>query len=46
MTFDGHGKIHLANWDIVCMQKEHGGLRVPNLRDLNMVLLGSGIKGI
>jgi hypothetical protein len=44
MTFDGHGKIHLANWDMVCMQKEHGGLRVPNLRDLNMVLLGSWIK--
>lgn len=42
--FEGHGKIHLANWDMVCMQKEHGGLRVPNLRDLNMVLLGSWIK--
>jgi hypothetical protein len=34
-------KYHLANWKLVSMKKEFGGLGVPNLRDLNICLLGS-----
>jgi hypothetical protein len=41
--YEGHGKIYLANWHLVSM-KEYGGLGVPNLRDLNMALLGSWVK--
>jgi hypothetical protein len=36
---DSH-KFHLANWQLVSMKKEYGGLEVPNLRDLNTCLLG------
>jgi hypothetical protein len=32
---------HLANWDLVSMCKEYGGLGVPNLRELNICLLAS-----
>jgi hypothetical protein len=42
--YEGHGKIHLANWHLVSMKKEFGGLGIPNLRDLNMALLGSWVK--
>ena len=42
--FEGHGKIHLASWKLVNLQKKHGGMGVPDLRDLNLVLLGSWIK--
>jgi hypothetical protein len=42
--FEGHHKIHLANWQSICMKKEAGGLNVPNLRDLNMCLLGSWVR--
>jgi hypothetical protein len=35
---------HLANWESITMCKEHGGMGIPNLRDLNMCLLGSWIK--
>lgn len=37
-------KYHLANWELVTMCKEHGGLGVPNLRELNISLLASWIK--
>jgi hypothetical protein len=37
---DSH-KYHLANWKLVSMKKEIGGLGVPNLRELNLCLLGS-----
>jgi hypothetical protein len=37
-------KYHLANWQLVSMRKEFGGLGVPNLRDLNICLLGSWVK--
>jgi hypothetical protein len=40
----GHKKLHLANWHLECMKKEHGGLGIPNLKDLNMCLLGSWVK--
>lgn len=42
--FEGNRKLHLANWHLVCMKKEHGGLGVPNIRDLNLCLLGSWVK--
>jgi hypothetical protein len=42
--YEGHSKIHLANWHLVSMKKEYMGLGVPNLRDLNMALLGSWVK--
>jgi hypothetical protein len=35
---------HLANWDNISMRKEFGGVGIPNLRDLNICLLGSWIK--
>jgi hypothetical protein len=34
-------KWHLVNWVKVSMKKEFGGLGIPNLRDLNICLLGS-----
>jgi hypothetical protein len=40
---DSH-KYHLANWKLVSMRKEFEGLGVPDLRDLNICLLGSWIK--
>lgn len=42
--YEGHGNIHLANWQLVSMKKDQGGLGVPNLRDLNLCLLGSWVK--
>jgi hypothetical protein len=38
-------KIHLANWDLVCMKQEYGGLGVQNLRDFNSVCLLLGLGG-
>lgn len=43
--FEGHRKIHLANWRLVCMKKEFGGLGIPNLQELNICLLGSWREG-
>jgi hypothetical protein len=40
----GHRKLHLANWHLICMKKKYGGLGVPDLKDLNLFLLGSWIK--
>jgi hypothetical protein len=37
-------RYHLAVWQHVNMKKEFGGLGVPNLRELNLCLLGSWIK--
>jgi hypothetical protein len=41
---EGKHKYHLANWESISMMKEFGGVGVPNLRDLNMCLLGSWVK--
>lgn len=41
---EGNHKYHLANWESVSILKEFGGLGIPNLRDLNMCLLGSWIR--
>lgn len=40
---DSH-KIHLANWELVSMCKEYGGLGIPCLKDLNICLLASWLK--
>jgi hypothetical protein len=29
---------------MICMKKEYGGLGVPNIKDLNLCLLGSWVK--
>ena len=42
--FEGHKKLHLANWKMVCMKKEFGGFCIPNLQEVNLRLLGSWVK--
>jgi hypothetical protein len=42
--YEGHKKLHLANWHMICMKKEFGGLGIPQLKDLNLCLLGSWVK--
>jgi hypothetical protein len=37
-------RYHLANWQCVNMKKEFGGLGIPNIRELNLCLLGSWIR--
>jgi hypothetical protein len=37
-------RYHLAWWQHVNMEKEFGGLGVPNLRELNLCLLGSWVR--
>jgi hypothetical protein len=37
-------KYHLANWKLVTMKKEYGGLGIPDLRELNLCQLGSWIR--
>lgn len=37
-------KYHLANWELVSMTKEQGGLGLSSLRDLNTSLLASWLK--
>ena len=38
---DDQHKYHLASWGLVNRSKEFGGLGIPNLRDMNLCLLGS-----
>jgi hypothetical protein len=42
--YEGHKKLYLANWHLVCMKKDFEGLGVLNLKDLNLCLLGNWIK--
>ena len=42
--FEGHRKLHLANWKLVCKKKEYGGLGVPDLANVNLCLLSSWVK--
>jgi hypothetical protein len=42
---DNAHKFHLANWESVAMCKEFERLGIPNLRDLNLCLLASWLKG-
>jgi hypothetical protein len=37
-------RYHLASWQDVNIEKEFGGLGVPNLRELNLCLLGSWVR--
>jgi hypothetical protein len=37
-------KLHLANWNLVCMPKAQGGLGIPCLRDVNICVLASWLK--
>lgn len=39
----GEGKYHLANWQPVSQEKDHGGLGAPDLQLTNMCLLSSWI---
>lgn len=36
-------KSHLVNWDVVCLEKNHGGLGLSKLHLLNRALLGKWI---
>jgi hypothetical protein len=42
--YEGHKKLHFANWQLISMKKEFGGLGIPNLKYLNLCLLGSWVK--
>jgi hypothetical protein len=42
--YEGHRKLHLANWHLTYMKKGFGGIEIPHLRDLNLYLLGSWVK--
>jgi hypothetical protein len=37
---EGNHKTHLAIWPFICMQKNFGGLGIPNVQDLNICLIG------
>jgi hypothetical protein len=43
--YEGHRKLHLANWHLICMKKDYDGLGVPELKDLNLSarIMGEGI---
>jgi hypothetical protein len=43
-NYDGHHKYHLANWGLVSMKQDYGGMGIPSIRDLNISLLCSWIK--
>jgi hypothetical protein len=44
--FEGHRKLHLANWGMVSMKKDFGGLGIPNLQEINICPLALGSKDI
>jgi hypothetical protein len=37
-------KYHLSNWLSLAQKKEHGGLDIPDLRDLNLCLLAAWVQ--
>jgi hypothetical protein len=41
---DNKHKYHLSNWQSLCQKKEHGGMGVPDLRDISTCLLASWIQ--
>jgi hypothetical protein len=43
-NFEGHMKLHLANWRLVCKRMDFGGLGIPDLANVNLCLLSSWIK--
>jgi len=42
--YENKHRYHLANWELVSMHMEFGGLGVPNPRNLNLCLLASWLK--
>jgi hypothetical protein len=42
--YEGHRKLHLANWHLIYMKKGFGGVEILDLRDLNLYLLGSWVQ--
>jgi hypothetical protein len=42
--YEGHRKLHLANWHMICMKKEFGELGILQIKDLNLCLLGSWVR--
>jgi hypothetical protein len=42
--FEGHRKLHLANWSLICKRKAFGGIGIPNLDNVNLCLLSSWVK--
>jgi hypothetical protein len=42
--YDRHRKLHLANWHLIYMKNSYEGLGIPDLKDLNLCLLGSWVK--
>jgi hypothetical protein len=42
--FEGNRELHIPNWQLVYMKKDFGGLGIPNIRDVNLCLLGSWVK--
>jgi hypothetical protein len=42
--YEGHRKLHLAHWHLICTKKKYEGLGVLNLKYLNLCLLGSWVK--
>jgi hypothetical protein len=42
--YEGHRKMHLANWHLICMKKEFGRPGIPDLKDLSLCLLRSWVK--
>jgi hypothetical protein len=43
-NYEGHRKLHLANWHLIYMKKGFGGVEILDLRDLNLYLLGSLVQ--
>jgi hypothetical protein len=37
-------KYHLSNWLSLAQKKEHGGLDIPDLRDLNLCILAAWVQ--
>jgi hypothetical protein len=42
--YEGHRKLHIANWHLICMKKEYGRIGIPDMKELNLCLLGSWVK--
>ena len=43
-NYEGHHKYYLASWGLVAQKKEHGGLGIPNIAEMNLCLLASWVK--
>jgi hypothetical protein len=45
-NYEGHKKLHLANWHLICMNKEHRGLGSLALKILTYASWGHRLRGI